>query len=443
MFRRHKSELTPELIAQVTNKNLCQGCKHHILNGKQITCALSNDGPNHNGGCPNFQLKDERLRMMEIYKEQAFKLRDGAQWWMKIGGMISGLLIAIICEQLRQFPNYHLVIALIILACFILSLSIWKYFDLHEQSHKYEISALEIFSKASRNDDENQLQTDKRIVITHDLIKNHLEKLGYAPQFFDDTIIFKYGDLNMIIDHFDGILTMQVRFGISDEDKAQINELKQCCDEFMSSTRLIKALVFDNAIVYVIDAHMIYMDEFESYFAGNALWLSQANKQICERLEQLAPSAPSRNYIYSLAYRLIPSALTHLKNGKLSIENLWNEELMRDTLRRHEQYVDEAELAKFRVLSVSDYGEIKQVVYQFPEPQIAPEAKYGAVLVNTRTLECQYYTLEMSDNGLWFYCGVNGQQHLNYGEAKSSDLESFITWVLGNNKTIEAQSLTR
>jgi hypothetical protein len=133
--------------------------------------------------------------------------------------------------------------------------------------------------------------------------------------------------------------------------------------------------------------------------------LSQANKQICERLEQLVSSAPSRNYIYSLAYRLIPSALTHLKNGKLSIEDLWNEEWMRDTLRRHEQYVDEAELAKFRVLSVSDYGEIKQVVYQFPEPQIAPEAKYGAVLVNTRTLECQYYTLEMSDNGLWFYCG--------------------------------------
>lgn len=444
MFRRHKSELTPELIAQVTNKNLCQGCKHHILNGKQITCALTNDGPNHNGKCPNFQMKDERLiTLMEIFREKAYKLRDGAQWWMEIGGMISVLLIVIICAQLRQFPNHYLAIALIILACLILAVSVWMYFDLHEQSHKLEISALEYFSKLNKGDNEIQVQADKRIKITPHLIKNHLERLGYAPQFFDDTIIFKYGELNMIIDYVDGILTMQLRFGISDEDKAQINELKQCCDEFMSSTRLIKALVFDDALVYVIDAHMKYMDEFESYFVRYAFWLSQANTRICERLEQLAPSAPSSNFIYSLAYRLIPSALTHLKNGKLSIEDLWNEELMRDTLRRHEQYVDEAELTKFRVLSVSDYGEIKQVVYQFPEPQIAPEAKYGAVLVNTRTLECQYYTLEMSDNDLWFYCGVNGQQHLNYGEAKSSDLESFLTWVLSQNKSIEAHSTIR
>ena len=107
--------------------------------------------------------------------------------------------------------------------------------------------------------------------------------------------------------------------------------------------------------------------------------------------------------------------------------------MIRKTIRYKVGYVNETELAKFRVLSVNDYGEIKQVVYQFPEPQAAPEAKYGAVLINTRTLEYQYYTLEMSNDDLWCYGGVKDEQHLNYGEAKSADLESFLTWVLSDN----------
>lgn len=442
---RYKSPLTAEYIAQITNRKLCKGCKHHLQNGNNLICGLTNNRPEHNGSCKEFEMKDEQLlKRIDTLRSEAFSLRNKAQWWMEIGGMISVLLVVVICMQIKQFPNHHIAILLTIMACIILAVSVWMYFDLHEQSHKLEISALDNFAKLNRVSSDDKHYCNKKEDIKVLLIMDLLKEKGYAPQQYDDAVIFKYGHLNIIINYAEGFLTMQARYGLSKEETTNLGTLSKCADEFMKSTNLIKVLVIDDTIIYAIEAHMIYMDEFERYFERFAHWLGSAHNRVMNVYSKLVDPAFERIYIYSLAYRLLPLFVRGVSQKEIPISALWNEEVMKNELRNKERHVDELDLAKFRVLSVNDYGEIKQVVYQFPEPKIAPEAKYGAVLVNTRTLECQYYTLEMSDNERWFYCGVNNnKQHLNYGEAKNSDLESFLTWVLGNEKTIEAQSLTR
>lgn len=427
---KHKNgPITPELIADVSHRKLCKNCRFHKHDGDDIVCDHEDKNLGDNIPCPGFELSDEQLKhTINDLNDVILNIKNKGSLYLEIGATIAtiALLIWLGLEARLEW--------LIISIFVILAICIFVFVVSHKKSRKYELEVIKRMVKL--RDYAEQFISKERII-------QSLTNMGYAPQQYNDGIVFKYGDLNMVVAYNNGFLTMHVRFKVSDDDKIDLGTFRRYTDELTRTANLIKAFVIDDSIVYAIEAHMLYMDELERYFEHFAHWLSNSHDNVMSNYEQENDPTLGRNYIYSLAYRLVPAALSHLKNGKLSIEDLWNEELMRDTLRRHEQYVDEAELAKFRVLSVSDYGEIKQVVYQFPEPQIAPEAKYGAVLVNTRTLECQYYTLEMSDNGLWFYCGVNGEQHLNYGEAKSSNLESFITWVLSQNKSIEAQSTIR
>lgn len=440
MKPNHKSIVTLELATQIIQKDLCKGCGHCKGDDDNLICDVTNAKPQHNGACANFESDDQRLQDFISRLHRDMKLvQDKGVAWLKIGGSASVLLLTFLVSlHIESHPNWGIIVALTVVAVFVLAISFWKYVDARDKSHLLEISVVNSMAKLG-----NSKELPHRD-ITIELISEYLKEQGYAPQQYNDGIIFKYGDLNMIIDYSDGFLAIQVRYGLSDEDKAHLGTLSICADEYMKATQLIKVLIIDDAIIYIIEAHMLYMDELERYFERFAHWLSNANKHVITRYVKLKEPAFERIFIYSLAYRLIPLFVRCVSQKEVPISALWNEEAMKNELRNKDRYVNEAELTKFRVLSVSDYGEIKQVVYQFPEPQIAPEAKYGAVLVNTRTLECQYYTLEMSDNGLWFYCGVNeNKQHLNYGEAKNSDLDSFLTWVLSDNKIIEAQSLTR
>lgn len=440
MKLNYKSIVTPEYATQVLQKELCLGCGHCKGDDDNLICDITEAKPQHNGSCANFESDDVRLqefinRMHTDMKE----VQDKGALWLKIGGSISLLFLCLlVLLYIESLPNWWLIAVLSVVAVFVLAFSFWKYVDARDNSHFLEISVVNSMAKLGNGKEPSH--TD----ITIELIVEHLRKLGYAPQQLDNGYIFKYGDLNMVVAYNKGFLTMHVRFKVSEEDKIDLGTFSRYTDEYTKTTNLIKAFVVDDSIVYAIEVHMLYMDELERYIERFAYWLSNAHDAVVSAYENRNDPALERIYIYSLAYRLVPLFIRCVSKQEVPIPALWNVEAMKRELRYKERYVNEAELAKFRVLSVTDYGEIKQVVYQFPEPKIAPEAKYGAVLVNTRTLECQYYTLEMSDNGLWFYCGVNeNKQHLNYGEAKNSDLDSFLTWVLSDNKIIEAQSLTR
>lgn len=438
-MKKQKTQLTPELATELAYGNICKGCKHYKQqdDGDAI-CGLTNEElASPKGSCPEFSTSDDALmRLINRTNQEMNKIEGRGRWFRDVGLVVPFLALFVGCLTGIQSwtpTALYIVIGIVVI---VLIVCLWVYIRSLKKSHSKEKKVIRLLAKLDGNHKKD---------ITLSRIVESISRLGYAPRIFEeDTIHIKYGDLNMYINYGDGLLIMQVRYDVPDEDKAKINRYRRCLFEYMSEVRLVKVVIVDDdMIIYTIESPMQYMDEFERYFESFARLLSVVNGDFFERYGQIVNPTPNRRFIYSLAYRLIPAMLDHIskKEHNFTCEALWNEEWIRQTIRDTKGYVVDAELAKFRVLSVNDYGEIKQVVYQFPEPQAAPEAKYGAVLINTRTLEYQYYTLEMSNDDLWCYGGVKDEQHLNYGEAKSADLESFLTWVLSDNKTIEAQSI--
>ena len=58
----------------------------------------------------------------------------------------------------------------------------------------------------------------------------------------------------------------------------------------------------------------------------------------------------------------------------------------------------------------------------------------------TKTRDVDYYTLELSFDNRWVYGKTTADSHMNFGEAESGDLDTFVDWVFSNNKHIIATS---
>ena len=146
-----------------------------------------------------------------------------------------------------------------------------------------------------------------------------------------------------------------------------------------------------------------------------------------------------RQEIYQLEYSWLPSLVEAVAKGQTPIEALTDEDWMQECFKRRcESVGGSIDSTSFKIKRVDNYGDYKMIVYQFPEPKVTPEAKYGIVLLNKLSLETSYYTLEKSFNDEWYYCGVADNRHLNYGLAESEELDKFIEWVLSNSKSAVA-----
>ncbi|MBQ9137585.1 MAG: hypothetical protein IJX65_02990 [Alistipes sp.] len=141
-------------------------------------------------------------------------------------------------------------------------------------------------------------------------------------------------------------------------------------------------------------------------------------------------------------YRWLSDLLKAVKEGELPMEALTDEAYISQSFARAMTNRTLAQLwaEAFRIIRVDNYGDYKLIVYQFPAPQVVPEAKYGAVVLNRTTKESNYYTLEMAADNRWFYGGVADNRHINHGEAPSDSLDQFIEWVISNNEQIFASS---
>ena len=95
------------------------------------------------------------------------------------------------------------------------------------------------------------------------------------------------------------------------------------------------------------------------------------------------------------------------------------------------------EWSVFRIKPINTYGCYKLFVYEFPEPREIPEARYGAVWIDTSTRQAEYYTLEYSLDNRWVLGSMTEKQHANYGNIDSPDLKRFILWILESNKEPE------
>lgn len=291
-------------------------------------------------------------------------------------------------------------------------------------------------------------------LLTRNAIKDFLTQRGLSPEPIDGNEGFKFISNDTYFKLFyDGDYTLTIRYGCELEE----NDVKiagKILDSYEGKVlgcfrRIYELPKEDGSITYALicdaDFFVEYVDQFQRAFprylhsvelAVNNLFVS-LNRY--EREEQNDDN--SRGDIYNPEYRLIPRILQGVKTDHLLPDALVDEEWIRREIQtRCSSNECKEEWDLFKINRVNKFGDYKLIIYQFPEPKVAPEAKYGAVLLNTNTLDSNYYTLEMSVEDRWYYGGVSEDRHLNYGEAESADLDRFIEWIFSNDKQIEAST---
>ena len=74
------------------------------------------------------------------------------------------------------------------------------------------------------------------------------------------------------------------------------------------------------------------------------------------------------------------------------------------------------------------------IFYTFPQPEEAPEAIYGAVLVEHSTGDIKSCTLEASYEGRWAFCTRSTSMHSLKGFMDAPDKDKFLQWVMGTEQ---------
>ena len=424
--------------------DVCANCLHCGAdeNNKQV-CAINYD--THARRCRAFAPKND-----DIEKEHARNIAVNAYEFAMYATICGGILITIVvlvgmAVGFEHLGN-HFVWALVATGSLSLVIAGVLYIALRLRRNSISQELRKELEAEAR-------QKALPKLLTRNAIKNFLTQRGLSPEPIDgnDGFNFTSNDVYYRL-LYDGERDLTIRYGCElEENDAKIAQkiINTYDGDVFGAFRKVYEFTKDGEVKYAlmceIDFFVEYVDHFERVFprylhsvelAVNNLFVS-LNR--CNRKEQNEDN--SRGDIYNPEYRLIPNMLQAVKSENLHPNALVDEEWLRSTIQnRCDSNLCKEEWNSFKINRVDKFGDYKLIIYQFPEPKVAPEAKYGAVLLNTDTLDSNYYTLEMSVEDRWFYGGVSEDRHLNYGEAESTDLEHFIEWIFSNDKQIEAST---
>lgn len=275
-------------------------------------------------------------------------------------------------------------------------------------------------------------------------------EMGYEPNLDGDQIevnvaVEGCGDMQILARYKYPRLDMWLSFAHNNMD---LSAAQMITDKIANELVMIKANVgtLDNNQDVIVQFYIVslcrYEVEFRDTLSNYITLFEKAMTMYAEEVSAMENSAPKikRPHIYNPVYRGILSLFENVSTGKIPIEALTDEYWIRSTIKESIEELYSAKQASdwdsFKINRVESFGEYKLIVYQFPEPKFAPEAKYGAVMLNTTTLAIDYYTMEQSFDGQWAYCGCTTKRHNNYGSFDSGDLDDFLKWVLEDKKQL-------
>lgn len=421
----------------------CTNCLHGKVNEvNELVCDMGREI--NTPQCPAFAPKNE-------YIEEMIKENNGRElfsYLFIVGIATIGCVFFFGCIGLFEIPdsnifdNPYLCTLLIIgVLCLTVAGISPLALRLRRNSVKQEV----------RRELENEVRRELAPkLLTRNIIKNYLEQYGMSPEPIDGSNGFKFTshDIRYAV-YYEDNHNMTIRYGCTLEecDAKVVEKIIKCNDgEVFSVQRKIQEYTNDDGQnVYILccdaDFFVEYQDYFNREFSRYLHHVEIASNNIFVSLDRCKNESQnrdnSRSDLYNPEYRLIPHILQAVAADHLLPDALVDEEWIRKEIQtRCDNRECKEEWNSFKINRVENYGDYKMVVYQFPEPKIVPEAKYGVVLLNTGTEEGNYYTLEMSHDGMWYYGGVAENRHLNYGPAESADLDRFIEWIFSSNKQV-------
>lgn len=301
------------------------------------------------------------------------------------------------------------------------------------------LAALVAFLHFRRRDSLTQLSRDS--------IMDILRFEGYHPYVEDGWIFFKVNGETYAVVYDELKFSLIYRFGIS-ADEQQIRDIAvKVSDSIIMAKFYIHNLPQEdkNLVVDIrVDKCCYYAEDLRKTFPIMMDILCETISRFAHMYNELNDAkggeATRRDDIYHPEFRWLPDVVFKaVRERNLVPEALTDEGWIRQNILERVSSKDIAkEWESFRINRVEHYGDYKLIVYQFPEPKVVPEAKYGAVLMNTKTLEIDYYTLELTYDNKWVYGSMSSERHANYDSVESPDLERFIEWIFSNDKQVVA-----
>ena len=278
-------------------------------------------------------------------------------------------------------------------------------------------------------------------------VMEYLRQEGLRPEADANdakVVRFKYQRKSMniaIIDNFCRVSSLWRAASDETNSEAMYAAVMKVMDEY----RYIRVIYSRDILEFAVDQIITSLNHFKEVFNLSLDLISEAEQIHQREYNNLAgpedaDESYSRNDIYHPEFRWMPDVLFKaVSEGTLDPAALTDEDWIRKNIQKGvSSDVAVKEWDSFKINRVDNYGDYKLIVYQFPEPKVVPEAKYGAVLMNTQTLAIDYYTLEMTYNGKWVYGSMSTECHNNYGEVDTDDLDKFIEWIFTKDKTVVA-----
>ena len=420
----------------------CLHCKTNIVNESECCLGHEINTPE----CSTFAPKNEYV---EEYLQQDKKenVVPSVLTWAGVGSIAFSIYFCCLGWLEGSWGNPYLWTLLVIgIICLAVAGIMPLVLRLRRESLKQEV----------RKELENEVRSDVAPkILTRNIIKDYLEQQSLSPEPIDGNEGFKFISHDIYFKLFyDGDYSLTIRYGCELEEN-DVKIAEKILDSYEGKVlgcfrRVYELPKEDGSITYALicdaDFFVEYVDHFKRVFprylhsvelAVNNLFVS-LNR--CKR-EMQSVTAPRRDDIYQPEYLWFSGLVKSISQQATLAEALVDEDWIRKEIQsKCQDEAIRAEWDSFKINRVDRYGDYKLIIYQFPEPKVAPEAKYGAVLLNSTSLEGNYYTLEMSIEDRWYYGGVSEDRHLNYGEAPSDSLDQFIEWILGGQKTVEAST---
>lgn len=432
------SEASHSTIEAKTEKNMtredrlkiCKRCTHCTQDRRGIVCGKTNEYADFDGQCKEFYPSEQYMEQKDLQgKKRTLSVDDnnftallsiiiGVAWiFFMIIGMwddVSDIITDIVIPLSVMIALSAIVVGIVLL------------FVRWMRRKKIEAEVLKSHS------------------LTKEKIMDIIRFEGYYPRLDDDgEIVFKIEGDTYGVDYDGAKLQLSYRFAISPSEHevtaAQIKGLAASVSDgiIMAEIDVIE-LPDDDGLGVIISlcTFCYYEEELRKTFSIYLNIVREALTRFGRGFELLTKEPPRRNEIYQPEYRWLPDVVFKaVSQGQLAPEALTDEEWLRENIKNK---ISSSEMSdewnSFKINRIDNYGDYKLIVYQFPEPKVVPEAKYGAVLMNTTTLDIDYYTLEKTFNDKWVYGSMTSEQHRNYGEVDTDDLGKFIEWIFTKDK---------
>ena len=403
---------------------MCAYCKRDIQRG--MVCGLTNEYAAFEGDCPQFvasqyYLAQERAEMAKSDNDAD----DGVNLpLLAMGILCLFVFYAFLLDGSTQPIRLLLATGSILLA-----------------------TALVMLAYGYVKGRKAQQSARRAIPLNLAIIEKIVRAEGYCPQIVSDNqIVFKRQGEAYIINYNESKFALRYYFPIETNSPNAHLVAMWVMDEMV----MVKVCVRkddDNPtlqnITLSVENCIGTVEELLRYFATYVAIIEEAARRFLHGIslmhqhasdEQADNEPPYRDEVVAPALYWLPQLGQAYCDSVVSIDALADEAWIRETIQQKIPEEARSLWESFRIERVEQYGDYRLYIYRFPEPQAAPEAKYGALLVNTTEKAFVYYTLECANNGKWAYGGIQGEAHRNYSEVDTDDLDAFIAWILCHDK---------